>query len=146
MYYVYELSYSLRVVNKRMASPHHCNGSSDDQDLAMLVESSLRESLASDLGALLVEEPGRPQAFDLEFVAGSGPKQVRVKAHRLIVLCRCGRLAGKRQQWLRSGAGEQKVVSVRLERFEPRTVKSIVRYLYTSKVGHRTACMCKASC
>ncbi len=111
----------------------HCNGSSDD--LAMSTLAVLRDSLANDLGTLLLEDAGGQQSFDLEFLAGSGPKQVRVKAHRLIVLCRCTRLAGKRQQWLRAGAGEQKVVSVRLEKFEARTVKSIVRYLYTSKVG-----------
>lgn len=117
---------------------YHCNGSSDDHDLAVSAEAALRESLASDLGTLLTEEP---QSFDLEFVAGSGLRQVRVKAHRLIVLCRCSRLAGKRQQWLRApGAGDQKVVSVRLERFEPKTVKSIVKYLYTSKVGYVGAC------
>lgn len=86
----------------------------------------LHESLVTDLESLLEDQA----STDLEFVARGG----KVKAHRLIVLCRCKE--DKTKKLLR-GAGEQKVVSVRLENFNARTVRTVVRYLYSGKV-----CLC----
>lgn len=83
----------------------------------------LHESLVTDLESLLEDQA----STDLEFVARGG----KVKAHRLIVLCRCKE--DKTKKLLR-GAGEQKVVSVRLENFNARTVRTVVRYLYSGKV------------
>ena len=86
-------------------------------------DARLHESLVTDLEGLLKDQA----STDLEFVVRGG----RVKAHKLIVLCRCDKYKSKRTQWC---ASEQRVVSERLETFGVRTVKSVVRYLYTGKV------------
>ena len=87
------------------------------------MDARLHESLITDLEGLLKDQA----STDLEFVVRGG----RVKAHKVIVLCRCNKYKSKRTQWC---APEQRVVSVHLETFSVRTVKSVVRYLYTGKV------------
>ena len=88
----------------------------------------LHESLVTDLESLLEDQA----STDLEFVARGG----KVQAHKLIVLCRCKDDKTKR---LLRGSAEQKVVSVRLENFNARTVRNVVRYLYSGKV-----CSCES--
>ena len=85
----------------------------------------LREALFADLEAILSDE----STSDLEFVVD----QERVKAHRLIVLARCDKYKSKKRAWLDD---HQNGVTIELE--SPCTVegvRSVVKYLYTGKVG-----------
>ncbi|CAI8042115.1 BTB/POZ domain-containing protein 9 [Geodia barretti] len=92
--------------------------------------------MAGDLQKYLIQDlellhDDRDSA-DLEFVAGGGRgKPERIRAHRLIVLCRCRRYRNKKQQWL---AANSPLVTVKLERTEPETARRVVRYLYTGQV------------
>lgn len=70
---------------------------------------------------------------DLEFVAGAGKTERIIRAHRLIVLCRCRRYRSKKRQWLTTAAGSSPV-TVKLERTDPETARRVVRYLYTGQV------------
>ena len=96
--------------------------STGEEDVGEM-DARLHESLITDLEGLLKDQA----STDLEFVVRGG----RVKAHKVIVLCRCNKYKSKRTQWC---APEQRVVSVHLETFSVRTVKSVVLYLYTGKV------------
>ena len=93
--------------------------------------------MAGDLQKYLIQDlellhDDRDSA-DLEFVAGGGRgKPERIRAHRLIVLCRCRRYRNKKQQWL---AANSPLVTVKLERTEPETARRVVRYLYTGQVS-----------
>lgn len=85
----------------------------------------LREALFADLEAILSDE----STSDLEFVVD----QERVKAHRLIVLARCDKYKSKKRAWLDD---HQNGVTIELK--NPCTVegvRSVVKYLYTGKVG-----------
>lgn len=88
-------------------------------------EERFHESLVRDLGGLYRDRA----TADFEFAVG--PRGDRVKAHRLILQCRCEKY---RSGW----AGEQGTAAVRLERADVRTFKSVLRYIYTGKVRERT--------
>ena len=102
-----------------MAKKVSANGTDDTAPCNK--EERLHESLVRDLGGLYRDRA----TADLEFSVG--PRGDRIKAHRLIVQCRCEKY---RNKW----AGEQGTVSVRLERTDVRSFKSVLRYIYTGKV------------
>ena len=85
----------------------------------------LQRQLVQDLELLHDDR----DSTDLEFVAGNSE---RIRAHRLIVICRCRRYRGGKQRWLAVG---EPLVTVRLEHTEPETARRVVRYLYTGQVS-----------
>ena len=104
--------------------------------------------MAGDLQKYLIQDlellhDDRDSA-DLEFVAsGGGGKAERIRAHRLIVLCRCRRYRAKKQQWLTANSP---LVTVKLERTEPETARRVVRYLYTGRVSVGERCYLTRAC
>lgn len=100
-------------------------------DASLIAEMQLQESLVKDLESLLYDH----STSDLEFLVG--PKRESVRAHKVMVLSRCEKYKSRKQQWL-AGASEPKITSVVLEKFEAKSVRNVVKYLYTGKVW-RTA-------
>ena len=91
-------------------------------------EIHLQEKLVNDLETLFEDQ----STFDLDFLVGVKPE--RVRAHKLIVLCRCEKYRSKKQQWFAPVTGHRAVATVRLEKYDPKAVKSVVKYLYCGKV------------
>lgn len=68
------------------------------------------------------------ESCDLEFVVG--PRQEKVQAHKLVVVCRCGAYKESKSKWLKTCD----VISVKLPNYGLEPVKTVIKYLYTGQV------------